>query len=436
MKKFFIFLSFSFLYSNSITIYNSNLAYVNEEKEFNVTKGIQELNYKNLPDTLILDSLLPKFDNPNIDLLSQTFINKPFSFEKLLKANLNKDVGFIYNKTLLKGKLLHINPNIIKSMNRIYVVSSKDIIFDYLPKNISSKPYIKWKIDSKINAKVKAVLNYLLKSISWGINYTIELNKDSLNLQGWAKISNNSSKDFKDYNLTLLAGRVYTNSAQRVMMMPTRAYRKMASPEVVKSKEFSGYHIYNIPYKFTILSHEIKQILLIDAKNVKYKSYAKAINSYFRNYGEEKLHFSHIIEFKNSKENSLAIPLPKGLVRVYKDKKYLGEKYIANIAKDEDVKIEIGEFFDIKGVKKITKYIVKKDYEDIETTYSIKNSSSKDVIVKIDEHIPRFGKKINFKTDCSGVCSYKELNAFKREFTIKLKAGSSYEFKTEFEINL
>ena len=54
------------------------------------------------------------------------------------------------------------------------------------------------------------------------------------------------------------------------------------------------------------------------------------------------------LELKNSKENRLGIPLPKGKVRVYKadrsgSQQLIGEDWIDHTPKDERVKIKLGE---------------------------------------------------------------------------------------------
>jgi len=41
MKQLLLILTSTLLFSNSITIYNNNLAHIQEQREFNLTKGIQ-----------------------------------------------------------------------------------------------------------------------------------------------------------------------------------------------------------------------------------------------------------------------------------------------------------------------------------------------------------------------------------------------------------
>ena len=430
----------SLLFSNSITIYNNNLAHINETEKISLKEGMQELQFANLPNSIIVDSISPTFEN-GVKIISQSYKNNPLNIDNLLKENLNQEVEF-YSKDrerkLLKGKLVNISPTIIESDKKYYIVDSSSIIYNKLPKNIDYKPYIEWSVDSKKSKESSVVLSYLLHGINWSSNYTATLGEDTLNLKAWATIVNKSGKEFKDIKVELIAGVVNRdrgNMAPMARMYKSNAVVMEASADVnMAPKSISGYHIYKLPGKVSLLNNQSQQIVMLEAKNIKYKRYAVANNSYFNRYQERKINFSQQIKFENSKENALGLPLPQGLVRVYKSKHYLGDAQIGNTPKGEKITLNIGQIFDVAGKQKITKYIVRDKYRDIETKYIIKNRAKEPIEVKISENIPRYRDTIKFKTSCNGICSSKEKNAFLREFTIKLKPEESYNFTAEFEV--
>ena len=442
MKKIILIIStISLLFSNSITIYNNNLAHINESQKISLKEGLQEIKFKNLPNSIIVDSISPIFDD-SVKLISQTYKYNPLNIHNLLKANLNSEVEFYSQdkqKKLLKGKLINLNPTIIESDKKYYIVDSNSIVFNKLPKNIDYKPYLIWMIDSKKAKNSSVELSYLLNGINWSSNYTATLNDDTLNLKAWANIVNKSGKEFKDANVELIAGvvnRHRANIAPMARMYKSKVMSMEASADInMPPKSISGYHIYKLPNRVTLLNNQSQQIVMLEAKNIKYKRYAVANNSYFNRYQERKINFSQQIKFKNSKENALGLPLPQGLVRVYKSKHYLGDSKIRNTPKGENITLNIGQMFDVVGKQKIIKYIVRDKYRDIETKYTIKNRGKEPIEVKISENIPRYRDTIKFKTSCSGICTSKEKNAFLREFSIKLKANESYSFTTEFEIS-
>jgi hypothetical protein len=63
---------------------------------------------------------------------------------------------------------------------------------------------------------------------------------------------------------------------------------------------------------------------------------------------------SVFVEFKNTKQNQLGIPLPKGTLRVYKADKsgslqFVGEDAIDHTPRDEELRVKLGESFDVVG---------------------------------------------------------------------------------------
>ncbi|NLG11691.1 MAG: DUF4139 domain-containing protein, partial [Elusimicrobia bacterium] len=97
------------------------------------------------------------------------------------------------------------------------------------------------------------------------------------------------------------------------------------------------------------------------------------------------------LEFKNSKENGLGIPLPKGTVKVYKadiDKtlQFIGENSIDHTPKDEKISLYLGNAFDIVGERKITdhKRIATNLYRD-SYEITLRNHKKEQVVVRVIE---------------------------------------------------
>ena len=66
-----------------------------------------------------------------------------------------------------------------------------------------------------------------------------------------------------------------------------------------------------------------------------------------------------VLEVKNSKENHMGMPLPKGKIRVYKlddngSQQFIGEDKIDHTPKDEKIRLYIGDAFDVVGDYKRT----------------------------------------------------------------------------------
>ena len=447
MKKIWLFAFIMMgLNSNTITIYNNDLAYVSEEKNISIQKGFQSITYTNLPKSIIVNSITPEIKNSNIHLYSIQF-NKSQSFSKaILESNLNKEVSFFAkDKKLLDGVLKKVEPIIVESNGRFFTLDSiNSLVFEHYPKKERINSYLELKLSSKKKAKSKIELNYLITDISWFSTYTITLYQNSLNMKVWATITNKSDKKFQDYTFNLVAGELHRVDSRSLSLQTPKVKENYLDVEPVEpavaeapevpSEVVEAYYLYRVPFRDTLFKNQTKEILLLDAKNIKYKIYGVAHNRDFEYYSTQKLSFSQIIEFENSSKNNLGVALPSGIARVYKKEFYLGEDTISNTPKNQKIKLETGVFFDVIGKKKILEYVVKKHYKKIKTQYTIENRSDKKQVVKIYEDIPVFRNKIKFKTNCQNSCSYTKENAFKKEYTITLEPKQSYTFYSDIEI--
>ena len=421
----YIFTIFSLLYSNSITIYNNDLAFVSKQYDVNTTNS-KKIEINNLPKTIIPDSI---FVN-NLDVISKEFIPKDYDYIKsLVDANIGKDIEFIYNKKRLLGKIVHKNPLVVKSNNSLYIIKDiSDVIFANEPKFKSSSNLILY-LSKEANVK-KVNLNYLLTSISWSANYIISLKDNSLNLQAWADIKNRSGIVFRDIDIKLIAGDLNKASyypKPRVLKRSVKVLSNEAVNDIPTVTKVASYYSYKIPYRVTLDKNS--QILLFKVDNIKYKEYGEAQNSSFYRYKSANFKFSDVIEF-----NSLDRVLPSAIARVYKNKIYLGEDRVSNTPKNHKVKLRVGTIFDAVGKKEIVEYIQKEHYKKITTKYTIKNKGNKRLLLKLNEVIPSYGNTIEYKTTCSNICKQKKLDAFKREFKVDLKPKSSYQWTSRVEI--
>jgi hypothetical protein len=125
-------------------------------------------------------------------------------------------------------------------------------------------------------------------------------------------------------------------------------------------------------------------------------------NYYYRSsYGNlgQKIKVGVYVEFKNKKKSGLGLPMPKGVVRVYKKDKsgnaqFIGEDNIDHTPKNEDVRLKLGDAFDITADKKQTNFEKRvafgKYSHAYESTYEIKikNAKSETVTVVVREPIP------------------------------------------------
>ena len=100
------------------------------------------------------------------------------------------------------------------------------------------------------------------------------------------------------------------------------------------------------------------------------------------------------VSFDNSKENNLGIPLPKGVVRMYKKDKdgalqFVGEDRIDHTPEDEKIRLRMGNAFDIVGERVQTDYKVLASGHLYESSYKVtlRNHKEEDVTVQVVEQM-------------------------------------------------
>jgi hypothetical protein len=99
------------------------------------------------------------------------------------------------------------------------------------------------------------------------------------------------------------------------------------------------------------------------------------------------------MQFRNSQQNKLGMPLPAGTVRLYKrdsngGQQLIGESAIGHTPKDEDVQLKVGTAFDIVASRKQTDF-KRISSQILEYAYEIAIRNHKDgpVTVTVDEPI-------------------------------------------------
>ncbi len=431
----------------SLTIYNNNLAMVNEERAFNVDKtGKNNLVYEAIPTSVIFESIIPYFSKPTT-LYSQNYHYDILSLNKLLEKHINKTISYKvqtgdYTYKKEQGVLLSLNPILVQKKGAIISgIKPADIIFSKIPDNLITKPSLVWKTKSQ-QGKQSIKLNYLTKNIAWKSDYVLNLD-DSNTLNGWITITNNSGTTYDNAKIYCIAGDVKTSQPElrhRTMQMKAVAYDS-ANFETVTQKAFAGYHLYEIPFNESIKNKEKKQINFVTKNSININTRAVSNNSiYFHRFSTIKNQkLNQQLQLKNSKENGLGLPLPKGTIRVYKkDEKlshFIGQDRINHTALDEEIKLNIGKFFDI--TQTIKQHEFKQTKYDIRSKYSrlLENKTDTAQVIEINEsNYSNNIKTLENNNNCTKTCfvTKEGLNSFK--YTIELDPKESFELVVDYEM--
>jgi len=187
--------------------------------------------------------------------------------------------------------------------------------------------------------------------------------------------------------------------------------RQFAPP--VTEKTFDEYHLYTLEHPTTLHDRETKQVEMVRAAGIQSKTVyvydGFRVDQNYQNWPMESIRQQEsygilsnpkvwvMQEFKNSSENHLGMPLPKGRVRFYRrdddgQLEFTGENDIDHTPKDETIRLYTGNAFDMTGDRSRTDYRADFNARWLDESFEIKvrNHKSEPVEVRIVEHLYRW----------------------------------------------
>lgn len=355
--------------SMTITVYNQNFGLVREIRNVPVGVGPVALEYGDVASSIQTETVHVRPLSGGFQLFEQNYQYDLLSPQKLLEKYVGRMVKvYRYNaetrqEEAVPAEVVAVNNGtILRIGDEITFNYPGRIAFPELPDNLIAEPTLVWLADSRRDRQ-RLEVSYLTNDLNWKSDYVMVVNEDDTkaDITGWVTLSNNSGATYENAQLKLVAGDV--QRVQDRMEMRQLAGR-MASMDAVAESQFTEegffeYHLYTMARPTTIRNNEQKQVTLLEASEFGVKkrlSFYGAEYYYRGQYGEvasnQKVDVS--LEFDNSERNRLGMPLPAGVVRVYKQdpsgaQQFIGEDRIDHTPRGEQVRVRMGDAFDVVG---------------------------------------------------------------------------------------
>jgi hypothetical protein len=416
-----------------LTIYNENLSLIREERIIQLVKGMSRVVLPDIPATIDGTSLhfISLMDPAAVRVLEQNYQYDLVHQAKLLEKYVGKEVEFVRiepsteKEYTVRGKLIatgyYLQPQhgspvpsyystggmIAEIDGKIEINPVGRLVLPSLPEGLILKPQLEWLVNNARAGQHRTEISYLAGQLSWNCNYVALLNKDDsrIDVTGWVTLTNNSGTSFKNAGLKLVAGDV--NVVKEAFEYEARLAKSQAvadaSAPQFKQTDLFEYKLYSLQRHTDLNNNETKQIELTSAKNVAakkmfiYDGLADQWRYWYRNFSyrsqgsfgqQSNTKVGVYVTFKNDDASGIGIPLPKGKVRVYKrdddgKEQFIGEDQIDHTPKDEEVKLYLGNAFDIVGER------AQKDFRSyaaghiVEETVEVKVRNHKDEMVEI-----------------------------------------------------
>lgn len=404
----------------AVTIYNQNLALVKDQRKVRLHAGLNKLALRDVsaqirPETALLRSLTQA---GSLSILEQNFDFDLLTPQKLLEKYVGRNVGIVKTnpatgaETTTQAQVLSANNGVVlKIGDQIETGIPGRIVYNDVPANLRDRPTLVVQLNSKTASEQNLELSYLTGGLSWKADYVAELNpaEDKLDLSGWVTLDNTSGTIYRNAKLQLVAGDINRVPEARPMMKTLRmeAMAADAAPQMAE-ESLLEYHLYTLDRPTTIAENQTKQVALLSAAGVPVRK--KLVlrgadyyyqSSYLPNNGDlgQKMKVGVFIEFDNKEASKLGMPLPKGVMRVYKkdsagNAQFVGEDNIDHTPKNATVRLKLGDAFDVTADKRQTDFKrlpnPAKGNSAYESAYEIvlKNAKKERVTVIVQEPIP------------------------------------------------
>jgi hypothetical protein len=395
----------------AVTIYNQDLALIRDSRKVDLKAGENDIAFVDVSAAIRPETALLTATGGGLTVTEQNFDFDLLTPQKLLEKSVGSTIRVFRTNpttgadTSEDAKVLSVANDmaVLQIGDRIETAIPGRLVFSSVPANLRARPTLVTKTMSEKAGPTDVALSYLSRGLSWQADYVASLSADekTIDLNGWVTLTNSSGVTYKNAKLQLVAGNVNQVQQQfRTDVVPAPTMAMAAAPKMVEQQAFE-YHLYKLDTPTTIQENQTKQVALMAAAGIPVTKQYLITNAtnvwgrYSTNFGEgERINAQVKLKFVNDEKSKLGMPLPKGVIRVYKadtdgDAVFVGEDSIDHTPKNEDVDLKLGDAFDITARAKQTDFeqISDRVYEN-EYEIEIKNAKKEKVTVDLREAIP------------------------------------------------
>lgn len=393
--------------ATSITVYNDDLALVRERRRVALPTGVSRLSLREVSAKLRPETALLRAATASpVTVVEQNFDFDLLTPAKLLEKYVGREVTVI-RTVAATGEERHERATVLAASggvvlrfaDRVETGVPGRLAFDGVPPTLRDRPTLSMIVEAAGGTQ-DVELAYLTGGLSWSADYVANLSGDGrrMELAGWVTLVNRSGTAFDGVSLQMVAGSLNRVRAPQVRPMPLAAMAEQARGAPMASEALMDQHLYTYDKPTSIADNQSKQLALLSADGIPVRREYRlsGVDAWHRDrIGLQGRQFkpSVFLEFDN-RGGLLGRPLPAGTVRVYArdargNAQFVGEDAIAHTARDETVRLRLGEAFDITAERRQTVFRKLADT----TTESgwridLRNAKDEPVTVRVAEPMP------------------------------------------------
>ena len=350
----------------SVTIYNDNLALVQDVRQLNIPAGRSVQDFPGVSGQIRAETV--GFSAADTGIIEQNFDYDLLSPSKLMEKAVGETVTIVRinpatgAETRERARVLAANGGVVLQIGSRIEVLRDDrlptrVIFDKVPNNLRARPTLSVTLNSTRAGTRAAQLSYLTSGLGWKADYVALFDEKAgrMDVQGWVTLTNNTGTTFDDAKTLLVAGTPNVNGGGNY---PVRTNIRSAGIESADRESLGDFYLYPLAARTTIANAQTKQVSFLDVSGASAQKAYEYSNRWLGTQNEPQS-VATVLEFSSSSDGGLGDALPAGTIRVYmKDAsgqpQFIGENVIGHTPMGSELGLKTGEAFDVKVKPTVT----------------------------------------------------------------------------------
>jgi hypothetical protein len=342
----------------SVTIYNNNLALVQDRRQLTLPAGRSRQEFPDVsaqirPETVTLtgEGVGIVEQNFDFDLLSPQALMQKAVGETITLVRTNPATGA---ETRERARVLAANAGVVLQIGpRIEVLRDDGlpvrVIFDRVPENLRARPTLSVTLQSQAAGRRPLTLTYLTPGLGWSADYVALFDEAAgrMDVQGWITLTNTSGTPYVAADTLLVAGAVGPGAPR---YDPSQL--RQPGTETSGRERLGDFYLYPLPERTTIGNRQTKQVSFLDVAGTPATRAYEYRNAWLGT-AEQAQSANTVLRFSSSREQGLGDALPAGTVRVYQrdargNPQFVGESPIGHTPMGSELGLTTGQAFDVK----------------------------------------------------------------------------------------
>jgi hypothetical protein len=381
----------------TVTVYNNNLALVQDIRHLQVPAGRTRLEFKDVSAAIRPETV--SLSGKGLSVVEQNFDYDLLTPAKMMEKAVGRQIQIIRTnpatgaQTPETATVLSVNEGVVlKVGNRIEVLRDDGIptrvVFSSIPENLRAEPTLSVTVDAAGAGGREVTLSYLTTGLSWKADYValFDEKQGAIGVNGWVTLTNSSGTSFNNAKAQLIAGDINlagNDSDYWQRELRQRAAARSGGMAASGQTSIADYDLFTLHERVTIAANQTKQVAFLDLHGIKaekaYEYRAQAFES-----ADQPDHADVVLKFNNGERS-----LPSGIVRVYMrdadgDPKFVGEDSIDQTPAGSDLGVKIGEAFDVTiQPTVVTSEKIHQWQTRYAMSYTVRNAQARPVTVDI-----------------------------------------------------